>query len=116
MARTAITVHNLAGRTGLANGAVAQTGGDSTNDHEWALKDGDILLARNTGAGNESLSLITQPDALGRSISIAQTHNAGQVRTYGPLTREGFAQADGTCHVDLAVDTWELAVIRDVGN
>lgn len=116
MARTAITIHNLAGAKGLANGILVTTAGDVPNDNDWLLRDGDILFARNGGAGVQVLTLITSADEDGRVETIANSQAVGTTYLYGPLDRVGYAQSDGKCRVDIADTLWDLAVIRNVGN
>ena len=59
MARTAIPISLLSGTTSGAYLNASLVGGDGSNDHEWQLKSGDIVVVFNTdSSGNKDFNLI----------------------------------------------------------
>ncbi len=115
MPRTAIPIFEMAGQVSPANAVITTIAGDSTNDHDWLLKDGDLLWAICAG-GASTMTIPCTADELGRDDNIVISFGAGETRMIGPLNRLGYAQADGKIHIDLTVDTWAVGVFRNVGN
>lgn len=99
---------------------VVWTAGDSgSNPARWLLKEGDILLARNTDAAPHNVTLLGAPDGQGRDVdtaeSLAAAGSAGAVTAFGPLKHAGWLQTGGYAHVDVDDNTIELAVLRAPG-
>jgi hypothetical protein len=115
VARTAIAVNTLKGSANPANpGAdLTLTAIDSANDHEWTLRDGDILLIVNNLGSPQSVTLVATADPHGRTEDATISTGANSFRVVGPLRTLGWVQSDGTVHLDsTGLSSMNLAVLR----
>lgn len=114
MPRTAIPITQVQGGADPAFITATTVTADDTNEHDWLMVDGDILLAFNTGAGAHNVTLVGTADYQGRVANSSQAVGAGALAVFGPLKSSGWKQTDGKVHVDTddAVSETEFAVIR----
>jgi hypothetical protein len=114
MARIAIPSNGLIGTVDPAYLVLTTQAADDVTGHEWAFKEGDVLLAYNPGAGVHEVTLIATPDSQGRTVDSVQSVGIGALSVFGPLKIEGWRQTDGMVHVDTddTLDEVLLAVIR----
>ncbi len=110
MARVAIAVNDLPGTSHPAAAAITWTAGDATNDHEWSVNKGDILLLKFTGTVTATIDSVA--DGQGRVQDTVINGTNGDEYMAGPFGQEGWDQGDGKIHVDLDAANVELAVLR----
>lgn len=80
--------------------AITWTAADNT-DQTFAFKEGDVLLAWNTGAGSHAVTIYSSTAGVpSRRVDdiTAETITTGQIRVYR-LTRKGWRQSNGTLKV-----------------
>jgi hypothetical protein len=111
---------NVAQAVGSKNPAGVQVDGvasDATNNHYWALQEGDILVAYNKGVSPVELTLNSVADAKqGRTQDPILDIAAGSFGFFGPFKADGWKQTGGEVDFDIETDTdVELAVIRTAG-
>lgn len=116
MARTAIPVSLLPGTTSGAYLNASLVGGDDTNEHEWSLKAGDIVVIFNTdSSGGKAADLQAVPN--GRQNRTQDTNEdilAGDMAVIGPLQLDGWAQPAGEMflNTDDGSGVLKFAVLR----
>ncbi len=104
MARVAIPILTLQGSVnppfGGAEWMATPVNSDGTNDHEWEFLPGDILLCYNTDVGGRNTTLKATLNSQERLKDSSQTVGAESLGVFGPLSAEGWVQADGKVYVD----------------
>lgn len=116
MARTVIPSNALGGSINPALKDLDSVVSDLTNNHIWILHEGDILFVHNDGVGAVQCDLIAVADKQGRTTDSARAVPAGSYETFGPLRKEGWAQPDGSCHVDVDTDTDLIMMVLRPGS
>ena len=99
MARQTVTVTTMLGAYGdysVANAAdIVWTQADTSNYEEFLMREGDILLVKNTG-GSAYTFTVTSVDLFGRTGDVsAYSVGAGEQAAFGPLKFAGWKQSDG---------------------
>lgn len=114
MARDVIPINVLIGTVDPAYLVLTTAPADDVAGHEWVFKEGDVLLAYNTGAAPNEVTLVATADNQGRTVDSVQAVAASALSVFGPLKIEGWRQTDGTVHVDTDDSSAEVlfAVIR----
>ena len=107
MARTPITVVTVPRNAGISIGA--GTAGDHTNDHSLANDGRTRLLAKNTGGGAQSITIVTSYTLLGLDLADrVESVPAGETWEFGPFDASLYGQIsdDGNVWIDIAASTW----------
>lgn len=103
MAATALTVMDAPGtkptlQPTAGSLTIGQTApGSAADGVAFPLSGRILLIAHNTNAGAQTVTIDSVPDRNGRTGDIT-TYSiaAGRVAVFGPFDREGWAQSDGT--------------------
>ena len=116
MARTDLTESTAEGAYGDygANEAdVTMAAGDAVNGNQFTATGNDLLIAHNTGAGAETVTITSVADEYGRSGNITTySIGAGEYAAFGPFKRHGWMQSDGEIYVDVSSADIKLGVVR----
>lgn len=92
---------------------VAMTAADPTNDHAADFFEGMMLLAINTHATTPyNVTVTSAPDSHGRTNDLVESAiAAGQILIFGPFTRDGWRQTDGSLYFEADNAAVKFAVI-----
>ena len=91
---------------------LSYTTADAANGHAFVNTGRVLLLVKNGGGGAVQVTIVSTPDARGRTGNEVRSVSAGADALFGPFPRLGWNQSDETVHVDLDVDTAvELAAL-----
>lgn len=113
MARQDIPATTAPGSYQDASTAVVFTAADPVNKEEFVLSGNDLLLIHNTGGAAATWTATSAPDRLGRSDDItAESIAAGAIHVFGPISLEGWRQADRRFYFEASAATVTFAVIR----
>lgn len=108
MPRTAIAIVTVPRNGGVNLGA--GTAGDAANDHSLANDLENVkLLAKNTGAGAQTLTIVTAYTVDGLAVDdVSQSIPAGETWEFGPFPKSIYGQpADSfLVHINVAENTW----------
>lgn len=116
MARTTITPAVAGGTIDPAKIEVVPTDGDTTNNHDWALQEGDVVIVYNNGASAVQATLKGSADVQGRTADSVESIAVGSMCMFGPLKREGWEQSGGLGWLDVDTDTDpQIVVLRQAG-
>ena len=109
MARVTVPLQSLDPEDSVV---LTYTAADATNDHAFTNTGRVVLLVKNGGGGAVQVTIVSTPDARGRTGDEVRSVAAGADALFGPFARQGWNQADETVYVDLDADTGvELAAI-----
>jgi len=113
MARTAIPVQAIPRNGGILDD-ISWTAADATNDHEFANTGCEILIAKNTHSGEQTITVVSVADEFGRTGDATLAPNATTGFSFwGPGKPGHWNSAAGLVHVDITDDTaLSFAVIR----
>lgn len=95
--------------------ALTWTAADTTTQ-ETSFREGDLLLARNTGAGAHTVTVVSAPSPRsGRTNDItAESIAAGAVRVYGPFTRSGWKRTGSKLQFSADHAEVEFAILTGI--
>lgn len=117
MGRTAIAAQTPLGPYpgSVSAGALALTftAADTTNNNEFALSGHEVLVAQNTDAADQTITLHSTADSRGRTADIA-TYSipAGAFAFFSFLAgTEGWIESDGNCYIDASSANVKFAVL-----
>lgn len=83
----------------------------------WNLKEGDILLAHNTGASPYWIQIFSVDDEYGRQEHIGDGSStyelaADEIHAFGPFKNQGWRDSNGQISIDVENAAIEVAVIN----
>ena len=84
--------------------------GDEGNDFLFTGR--EVLLIKSADAGPQDVTIVSAPDAYGRTQDLVITVAAGEERAVALLARDGWMQSDGAVRLECTVATISYAVIR----
>ena len=116
MARTDVSVTTLLGAYGdysVANSAdLTWQQADTTNDNQVLLREGDILLFWNQGAGAQTVT-INSVALYGRTGDItAYSVGVDEIAHFGPVKAAGWKQSDGYLYFEASTNDIYWCVLR----
>ena len=101
MARTVLVKTTAPGGYAAAGVAVTMAAADVGNGNRFVATGKELLVARNSGAVDRTVTIDSAPDPYGREGDIsAETIAAGAIRVWGPFPLTGWRQSDGYVYVD----------------
>ncbi|MCP4897611.1 MAG: hypothetical protein GY906_11620 [bacterium] len=116
MARTELTPQQLAHQsvTVVADAAdLTFTAGDAVNGNSVKCTGKEIVIAKNTDSGAQTVTIDAAPDARGRDGTItAYSIGVGEEAAFGPFQTAVWKQTDGMLHIDVSDATVEIAILR----
>lgn len=113
MARTVLTPIDVPDKYGTAGVAITWTAWDATNGNRFLCTGREILLARNVGAGAQTVTVTSQNDPQGRTGDIsADSIAAGAFACYQRFPLSGWADANNYVNIDGSTTDIEFAVLR----
>lgn len=112
MARTVLTVKELPKTHPGGEVAYTWEAHDTVNENEFVLTGREVLLIKSTDAGSQDVVIDSVPDQYGREGPLTVSIPAGEEVALAFLSREGWAQPEGTLHLDCTVATIAYAVLR----
>jgi hypothetical protein len=118
MARVVLPVTNPPGKYPVVplaalSADITWTAADVVNKEQVALTGREIVLAWNTDAGAQTVTINSSPDPQSRTADIAAySIGAGLISGFGPFPLEGWAQGDGTLHLEASSANVKFAVLR----
>lgn len=92
----------------------AATAGDATNDHSFTNDSRTILIFKNTGAGSQTLTVLTSQQINGLDVADRDyVVAAGAKRTAGPFPPQLYGQSTDSFKVwvNVAETTWEIEAL-----
>jgi len=100
MARTTLTKSTAGGAYATAGVALTMTAADASNLNAFVANGNDLIIAHNTGASTQTITITSTADPYGRSGSITTENiTAGQYKIYGPYSLIGWVQTDGKIYL-----------------
>ncbi len=84
---------------------LSYTAADATNDHAFTNTGRVLLLVKNAGGSSVTVTIVSTPDARGRTGDEVRAVAAATDALFGPFPRQGWNQSDESVHVDLSADT-----------
>jgi len=80
-----------------ANSAdLTETAADTGNGNQFTASDNDLVIARNSGATEHTVTITSVNDPYGRTKNItAYALQAGEIAIFGPLKLTGWVQSTG---------------------
>lgn len=89
------------------------TAADDVNGNAFAPTGKEILLARNTDVGAQTVTIPAADDAIGREGEItAYSIGAGEEARFGRFRPSDWAQNDGNVHVDASDAAVEFLLLK----
>lgn len=115
MARTSVSVTTLLGAYGTysANAAdITFAAADTVNDNQVLMKEGDILLVWNQGAGAQTFT-VSSVALFGRTGDVT-TYSVGadEIAAFGPAKFAGWKQSDNMLYFEASSTDIYFAVLR----
>jgi hypothetical protein len=108
MAPVLLTKTTAPGAYASAGVAVTMAAADAGLGNYFVAGGKDLLIARNSGAGDRHVTVTSGVDEFNRTGTItSETIAAGAVRVFGPFPAEGWVQA-GTRNVLVTADNAEV--------
>jgi hypothetical protein len=113
MARVTITPTPGTGQYPTAGVALTEVACDPVNFNQFVASGRDLLIARNTDVGAQTVTLRSVADDKGRTGDItAESIPAGGLHIFGPLAKSYWAQANGFINVDGASANIKFSVVQ----
>lgn len=113
MARTQIPIESVSERAVTTKALALWARLDSVNGYEWAAVPGDLLLITNTAATTPTFTVVRPVNAYGRGADYTSPAVAQYaVRAFRVPRLDGWAQSDGTIHIDTASNDLRFCVFR----
>lgn len=72
----------------------------------------NLLIAHNTGGSTRNVSITSVADSHGRTGTVEDTIDPGEIKIYGPLALEGWRQSNGKVHFGADHTDVEFGVIN----
>jgi hypothetical protein len=97
-----------------ANAAdLTMTAADTTNKQQIKLaREGDLILAHNTGGSPATVTITSSPDDLGRTGDITTySLGAGEYAVFGKFQSRGWVQSDGNLYFEASSTDVKFGVI-----
>lgn len=100
MPRTTLTKTTALGSYNHAGVDLTMTAADVGNGNQFVATGKDLLIIHNTAGISYTFTVISSPDAYGRTKDITtETITAGTYKIAGPLELTGWIQADGKIYL-----------------
>jgi len=114
MARTALTVQQLAGPypDPLNMNDLTFTAADVANKNEFVFQGNELIVARNTDASTRNVILTSVKDALKRTGDITKAILTKAFAIYEARDVVGFQQADGKFYLEADHANIGFAIVR----
>jgi hypothetical protein len=117
MARTTLATLNAVGPYGsYATSNIAElvmTAADAVNYNDVVARDGQMVVAHNTGASAYTITITSSANAYGRLGNITTySLGAGEYAIFGPFRMDGWVQSDGRLYFEASNAAVKFGVVN----